>query len=87
MLKKYSYNPFHVLSYESLDLDPKLTYGEKLVKNLDWKDKVLHKKIVLLVKVLWRNHTMEEAMWETQEDMQKSYLNYFEFLGRNSSKL
>ena len=35
MLKKYFYDPFHVLSYESLDVDPKLTYEENPVEILD----------------------------------------------------
>ena len=52
MLKKYLHDPSHVLSYESLDLDPKLTHEERLVKMLDRKDKVLRSKIVSLVKVL-----------------------------------
>ena len=29
MLKKYLHDPFHILSYESLDVDPKLTYEER----------------------------------------------------------
>ena len=29
MLKKYLHDPSHVLGYESLDVDPKLTYEEK----------------------------------------------------------
>ena len=52
MLKKYSCNTSHVLSYESLDVDPKLTYEEKPVKIFYRKDKVLRNKIVPLVKVL-----------------------------------
>ena len=55
MLKKYLYDPSHVLSYESLDMDPKLTYKERPIEILDRKDKVLRNKIVPLVKVLWRN--------------------------------
>ena len=51
MLKKYLHDPSHVLSYESLDVDPKLTYEERLVKILDRKDKVLCNKVVPLVKV------------------------------------
>ena len=35
MLKKYLYDPSHVLSYGSLDVDPKLTYEEKLVNILN----------------------------------------------------
>ena len=36
---------------------------------LDWKDKVLRNKIVRMVKVLWRNHYVEEATWETEDRM------------------
>ena len=71
ILKKYFYDPSHVLSYEFLDVDPKLTYKEKPTKILHRKDKVLHKKIVSLVKVLWHNHAMEKAIWETEEEMWK----------------
>ena len=63
------HDPFHVLSYESLDVDPKLTYEEKPVKILDRKDKVLRNKAIPLVKVLWRNEVVEEATWETEADM------------------
>ena len=69
MLKKYLHDPSHVLSYKSLDLDPKLTYKERPIKILDRKDKVLHNKIVSLVKVLWRNQVVEEGTWEIEEDM------------------
>ena len=31
MLKKYLHDPSHVLSYESLDVDPNLTYEERPV--------------------------------------------------------
>ena len=77
MQKKYFHDLSHVLSYESLDVDPKLTYEEKLVEILDWKDKVLFNKIVSLVKVLWCNHVVEEATWEAKEDMWKKYPELF----------
>ena len=77
MLKKYLHDPSHVLSYESLDVDPKLRYEEKPVKILDQKDKVLHNKIVPLVKVLWRNQAVEEATWETEADMHERYPELF----------
>ena len=44
MLKKYLHDPSHVLSYESLDVNPKLTNKEKQVEILDRKDKVLRNK-------------------------------------------
>ena len=61
MLKKYLDDLSYVLSYESLDVDPKLTYEEKSIEILDWKHKVVHNKTVPLVKVLWRNYLVEEA--------------------------
>ena len=77
MLKKYLHDSSHVLSYEALDVDLKLTYEAKLVKILDQKDKVLCNKTVSLVKVLWPNHAIEEATWETEEEMQKMYPKLF----------
>ena len=77
MLKKYVHDPSHVLSYESFDVDPKLTYEERPVEFLDRKDKVLCNKIVPLVKLLWRNHVVQEAIWETEEDMRKRYPKLF----------
>ena len=75
--KKYLHDPSHVLSYKSLDVDPKLTYEERPLRILDRKDKVLRNKIVPLVKVLWRNQTMEEATWETEANMQEKYPELF----------
>ena len=77
MLKKYLHDPCHVLSYESLDVDPKLTYEERPVKILDRKDKVLYNKFVPLVKVLRRNQATKEATWETEVDMRERYPKLF----------
>ena len=77
MLKKYLHDPSHVLSFESLDVDPKLVYEEKPVRILDQKDKVLRSKVVPLVKVLWCNQAVEEATWETEVDMREKYLELF----------
>ena len=77
MLKKYLHDPSHVLSYESLDVDRKLTYDERPVKILDRKDKVLRNKVVPLVKVMWCNQVVEEATWEVETDMQETYLELF----------
>ena len=61
MLKKYIQNPSHVLSYESLELNPELSYKEYPVEILDREEKLLRNKKIPLVKVLWRNHSVEEA--------------------------
>ncbi|XP_075515504.1 uncharacterized protein LOC142550153 [Primulina tabacum] len=77
MLRKYLPNPSHVLRHESLDLLPNLSYEEMPVQILDRKVKVLRNKEIGLVKVLWRNHVIEEA-WEPEEEMKHRYPNLFD---------
>ena len=61
MLRKYITNPSHVLNYKPLEIKDNLTYEEVPIQILDHKDHVLHTKTISLVKVLWKNHTVEEA--------------------------
>ncbi|XP_075504511.1 uncharacterized protein LOC142541951 [Primulina tabacum] len=62
-LQKYLSNPSHVLRHESLDLLPNLSYEEVPVQIIDRKVKLLRNKEIGFVKVLWRNHVIEEATW------------------------
>ena len=77
MLKKYVADPSHVLSQEPIEVHEDLTYEEKPVKILDRQDKMLRNKVIPLVKVLWRNHKVEEATWEREDDMRARYPDLF----------
>ncbi|XP_070667860.1 uncharacterized protein [Malus domestica] len=46
MLRHYVANPTHVIPPQPLEINPNLTYNEKPVTILDWKDKELRNKIV-----------------------------------------
>ncbi|XP_027082175.1 uncharacterized protein [Coffea arabica] len=83
LLKKYHPNPTHILRTEDVVLDETLTYEEQPVQILDRKVKELRNKQIPLVKILWRNHDMEEATWEVEEDMQKKYPSLFANKGIN----
>ena len=61
MLKKYVSDPSHVLNYEPLALRSDLSYEEVPVRILDRELRELRSKAISLVKVLWRNHAVEEA--------------------------
>ena len=61
MLRRYRSDPSHVVSSETIELRPDLTYEEELVEVLARRVKELRKKRIPLVKVLWRNHKTEEA--------------------------
>ena len=55
----------------------KTTYEEVPIPILDRKDQVLHTKTISLVKVLWKNHIVEEASWEREDEMKSNYLELF----------
>ncbi|KAE8661615.1 Detected protein of confused Function [Hibiscus syriacus] len=69
MLRKYRSDPSHIVTPEEIKIQPDLTYEEEPVKILAHEIKQLRNKTIPLVKVLWRNHKVEEAMWEREEDM------------------
>ena len=71
MLRRYRPNSSHVISLETIELRPNLTYEEEPVEILAWEVKELRNKKIPLVKVLWRNHKTEEATWESEETMQQ----------------
>ncbi|XP_043725666.1 uncharacterized protein LOC122672235 [Telopea speciosissima] len=77
LMKKYVHDPSHALNYEPLDLKVDMTYEEKPIRILDRKDQVLHNRSIPLVKVLWKNHVIEEASWEREEDMRAKYPELF----------
>ncbi|XP_075523974.1 uncharacterized protein LOC142556397 [Primulina tabacum] len=77
MLRKYISNPSHVLKHEPLDLMPNLTYQEVPIQILDRKVKVLRNKEINIIKILWCNQLVEEAMWEPEEEMKQRYLELF----------
>ncbi|XP_070679239.1 uncharacterized protein [Malus domestica] len=61
MLRHYVTNPSHVIPPQPLEINLNLTYDEEPMTLLDWKDKELRNKTVPLVKVLWKNYSVEEA--------------------------
>ncbi|XP_022857389.1 uncharacterized protein LOC111378425 [Olea europaea var. sylvestris] len=77
MLRKYIPDPSHILESQPVELKENLTYEEKPVQILDRKEQVLHSKNIPLVKVLWRNHVVEEATWKNKEQIRSQYPRIF----------
>ena len=89
MLRRYRSDPSQVVSKETIDLRPDLTYEEEPVEILAREVKELIFKKISLVKVLWRNHKTKEATWESEETMRQQYpqlFDYGKFRGRNLLK-
>ncbi|KAA3481644.1 ABC transporter G family member 33-like [Gossypium australe] len=48
-------------------------FDEEPVQILNCEVKHLRRKWISLVKVLWRNHGTEEAMWESKDSIRQQY--------------
>ena len=77
MLRKYIVDPSHILKEQPIQLKENLTYEEHPVEILDHRDQVLRNKVISLVTVLWRSHTVEEATWEPEAQMRHQYPHLF----------
>ena len=78
MLRKYIFYPTHVLSYDPLEIQEDLTYEEEPERILQCEEKVLRRKSIAFIKVLWKNHTLREATWEREEEMRVKYPHLFD---------
>ncbi|XP_010693419.1 uncharacterized protein LOC104906376 [Beta vulgaris subsp. vulgaris] len=76
-LKRYIPDKNHVLEPERIKIDSSLTFEERHVKFLDKKVRSTRNKDVNIVKVIWSNHEPEEAMWEAEDEMKKTYPGLF----------
>jgi hypothetical protein len=56
-----------------VELRPDLSYEEYPIKILDYKDRVMRKRIIQFLKVQWSNHTEEEATWEKEDDLRANF--------------
>ena len=83
MLRKYISDPSHVLEAREIELKDDLSYEEQPVQILGREEKELRNKIISLVKVLWRNHLVEEATWEREDQMRNQYPHLFHDTGTN----
>ena len=83
MLRKYISDLSHVLEAPEIELRDDLSYEEQLVQILGREEKELRNKTISLVKVLWRNHLVEEATWEREDQMRSQYPYLFHDTGPN----
>ena len=76
-LRKYMFDPKHVIYQEEVIMNPNLSYVEKPEAILDRKEQHLRNKTITSVKVLWKHHGLEEATWELEDKMKEQYPELF----------
>ncbi|XP_076907455.1 uncharacterized protein LOC143563912 [Bidens hawaiensis] len=78
LLRGYNYHPLHVISYPLHTIQEDLSYEEEPEAILDRQERVMRRKVIPFVKVLWKNHSEREATWEIEESIGSLYPNLFE---------
>ena len=77
-LKKCFRVPKEQISLEELTVKEDLTYEEFLVKILETTERVTRSQVIKMCKVQWNRYTEDEATWEREEDLRKTYPQLFE---------
>ena len=73
MLRRYTPDPAHVVDCEQIKIDTDETFEEGPVFIVNSRDRVLRRKTVRLVRVLWRHCGVEESTWEREDTMRATY--------------
>ncbi|GJY87325.1 putative nucleotidyltransferase, ribonuclease H [Tanacetum coccineum] len=81
LLRGYNYHPYHVVQYPFDKIREDLSFVEEPEAILDRQERVMRKKTIPLVKVLWKNHPAREATWENEEMMRTDYPHFFSRFG------
>ena len=73
MLRSYTPDPAHVVDCGQIEIDTDETFEEGPVCIVNSRDRVLRRKTVRLVRVLWRHCGVEESTWEREDTMRATY--------------
>ena len=87
MLRKYTPDPAHVVDWGQIEIDTDGTFEEGPVCIVDSRDRVLRRKTVRLVRVLWQHCGVEESTWEREDTMRATYPFLFRDEGTWFSRL
>ena len=78
MLCRNRSDPSHAIKDSEVEISENLSYVEKLVKIVDHRIKQLRNREIPMVKVVWKNHGIEKATWETAEKIKRNYPQLFD---------
>ena len=81
MLRRYLYDPSHVLEPQDIEVDRELSYEVLPERIVDQQIRKLRSKEIASVKVIWWGFSGEEATWEAEEAMRSRYPYLFDLPG------
>nr|CAD1834512.1 unnamed protein product [Ananas comosus var. bracteatus] len=78
VLRKYVFDPTHVLDATPVELRDDLSFEEQPVRILAREVRKLRNRDIPYVKVLWSNHGEREATWELESALRERYPHLFQ---------
>ncbi|GKV11106.1 hypothetical protein SLEP1_g22390 [Rubroshorea leprosula] len=75
---EYVLDSSHIINPEPIQLREDLTYDKHPIRILDFKERIMRRRTIHFVKVLWGNHSVEEATWELESKMRQEHPHLFQ---------
>ena len=77
-LKKCLRVPKQAIEPTSIKIQSDLTYEERPIRVLEEIERVTHSKVIKFYKVIWNNHSEQDATWEHDDYVCEVYLSIYE---------
>ena len=77
-LKKCLCVPEEAIEPTSIKIQSDLTYEERPIRVLEEMERVTRSKVIKFYKVIWNNHSEQEATWEREDYLCEVYLSFYE---------
>ena len=66
------------MEVRDIKLKSDLAYEEKPVQIIDSKDRVTRNRVIKFHKVMWNDHSEQDATWERKDYLHEVYLAFYE---------
>ena len=76
-LKKCLRVPEEAIESTSIKIQSDLTYEERPIKVLEEMERVTLSKVTKFYKVIWNNHSEQDAMWELEDYLREVYPSFY----------
>ena len=77
-LKKCLHVPEEAIEPTSIKIQSDLTYEERPTRVLEVMKRVTHSKVIKFYKVIWNNHSEQDATWEREDYLCEVYPSFYE---------
>ena len=65
--------PKEAIEHASVKIQSDLTYEERPIRVLETMERMTHSKVIKFYKVVWNNHSEQDAMWEREDYLREVY--------------